>query len=206
MTFATTFRTALAVTAFAAVAAAHASPTDDLRDFVKNVKTGRSTFTQTVTAPDGRQKTSSGSFEFSRPSRFRFVYEKPYAQTIVGDGTKVWIYDPDLNQVSSRKMGDALGATPAALLVSPSIDQAFTLADQPAANGLQWVQATPKQVEGTIRALKVGFRDHQLAVLEIADSFGQRSQIVFNGFQANAAVAAADFEFTPPKGADVVDQ
>jgi outer membrane lipoprotein carrier protein len=192
--------------ALAACAAANASPTDDLREFVKNVKTGRSTFTQTVTAPDGRQKTSSGSFEFSRPSRFRFVYEKPYAQTIVGDGTKVWIYDPDLNQVSSRKMGDALGATPAALLVSPSIDQAFTLADQPAANGLQWVQATPKQAEGTIRTLKVGFRDHQLAVLEIADSFGQRSQIVFNGFQANAAVAAADFEFTPPKGADVVDQ
>jgi outer membrane lipoprotein carrier protein len=206
MNLTTTFRAALSATALAAAAAAHAGATDDLRDFVKSVKSGRSTFTQTVTAPDGRQKTSSGSFEFSRPSRFRFIYEKPYPQTIVGDGTKVWIYDPDLNQVSSRKMGDALGATPAALLVSQDIEKAFTLADQPAGNGLQWVQATPKQTEGTIRSLRVGFRDHQLAALEIADSFGQRSQIVFNGFQANAAVAASDFDFTPPKGADVVEQ
>jgi outer membrane lipoprotein carrier protein len=206
MTFPNAFRVALSAIAIAATAAAHAGATDDLREFVKTVKSGRSTFTQTVTAPDGRQKTSSGSFEFSRPSRFRFIYEKPYPQTIVGDGTKVWIYDPDLNQVSSRKLGDALGATPAALLVSQDIEKTFTLADQPAANGMQWVQATPKQTEGTIRSLKVGFRDHQLAALEIADSFGQRSQILFNAFQANAAVAAGDFEFTPPKGADVVEQ
>jgi len=185
---------------------AQTAPTDDLRAFVKSVKTGRATFTQTVTAPDGRQKTSSGSFEFSRPGRFRFVYEKPYAQTIVGDGTQVWLYDPDLNQVSSRKMGEALGATPAALLVSPDLDTAFTYADQPVADGLQWVQATPKQADGTIRWLKVGFKDHALAALEIADSFGQRSRLVFDGFQGNVAMPAADFEFVPPKGADVLKQ
>lgn len=189
-----------------AAASAFATPTDELRDFVKTVHTGRSTFTQTVTSPDGKKKQSTGSFEFSRPSRFRFVYEKPYAQTVVGDGTKVWIYDPDLNQVSSRKMGDALGTTPAALLVSTDVDQAFTLADQPAAGGLQWVQATPKQAEGTVRWLKVGFKDHALAQLEIADSFGQRSLIVFNGFQANAVLPASAFQFTPPQGADVAEQ
>ncbi len=185
---------------------AFATATDDLRDFVKNVKTGRSTFTQTVTAPNGKQKSSTGSFEFSRPSRFRFVYEKPFAQTVVGDGVKVWIYDPDLNQVSSRKLGDALGNTPAALLVSSSVDQAFTLADQPAKDGLAWVQATPKQAEGTIRWLKVGFKDHALARLEIADSFGQDSMLVFSKFEANAAVPPETFQFTPPKGADVAEQ
>jgi outer membrane lipoprotein carrier protein len=206
MNLSTTFRAACAAAAIATVADAHAGATDDLREFARSVKSGRCTFTQTVTAPDGRQKTSSGSFAFARPGRFRFVYEKPFAQTIVGDGTRVWIYDPDLNQVSVRKLGDALGATPAALLVSTNIDQAFALADQPAAGGLQWVQATPRQAEGTIRTLKVGFRDHALAVLEIADSFGQRSQIVFNGLQPNAAVPAAEFEFTPPKGADVAEQ
>ena len=207
MSLSTTFRAALAATALAAAgAAAHATPTDDLREFVRSVKSGRCTFTQTVTAPDGKQKVSSGSFAFARPGRFRFVYEKPYQQTIVGDGAKVWIHDPDLNQVSVRKVGDALGATPAALLVSADIDKAFTLADQPAAGGLQWVQATPKQAEGTIRTLRVGFKDHALAALEIADSFGQRSQIVFSGLQPNAAVPATEFEFTPPKGADVAEQ
>jgi outer membrane lipoprotein carrier protein len=199
-------RAALAAATLTASLLAGAAPTDDLRAFVKTVKTGRSTFSQTVTAPDGKQKTSTGSFEFERPSRFRFVYDKPYAQTIVGDGTNVWLYDPDLDQVSSRKMGEALGATPAALLVSPSLDEAFTFADQPAADGLQWVQATPKQADGTIRWLKVGFKDHALSALEIADSFGQRSRMTFNGFQANATVPAADFEFVPPKGADVVKQ
>jgi outer membrane lipoprotein carrier protein len=202
-----TSRTCLAAAAVAvASASAFATATDELRDFVKTVKTGKSTFTQTVTSPEGKKKQSTGNFEFSRPNRFRFVYEKPYAQTVVGDGTKVWIYDPDLNQVSSRKMGDALGTTPAALLVSTDIDQAFTLADQPSKDGLQWVQATPKQAEGTIRTLSVGFRGHALAQLEIADSFGQRSVIVFNGFDANAKLSADTFVFVPPKGADVAEQ
>jgi outer membrane lipoprotein carrier protein len=197
--------TLLAAFSFACLPA-FATATDELRDFVKAVKTGKSTFTQTVTSPEGKQKQSTGNFEFSRPNRFRFVYEKPYAQTVVGDGTKVWIYDPDLNQVSSRKMGDALGTTPAALLVSTDIDQAFTLADQPTKDGLQWVQATPKQAEGTIRTLKVGFKGHALAQLEIADSFGQHSVIVFNGFEPNAKLPADAFQFVPPKGADIAEQ
>jgi outer membrane lipoprotein carrier protein len=187
--------------------AASATPTDDLRDFVKTVKTGKATFTQTVTSPEGKQKKSNGEFEFSRPNRFRFVYEKPYAQTVVGDGVKVWIYDPDLNQASSRKMGDALANTPAALIVSNDIDKVFTLVDQPATkDGLQWVLATPKQAEGTVRSLRIGFKGHALAQLEINDSFGQKSEIVFNGFDANAKLPADLFVFVPPKGADVAEQ
>ena len=187
-------------------ASAFATATDELRDFVRNVKSGKSTFTQTVTAPNGKQKRSNGSFEFSRPNRFRFVYEKPDAQTVVGDGTKVWIYDPDLNQASSRKTGDALANTPAALIVSNDIDKVFTLADQPSKDGLDWVVATPRQAEGTVRALKVGFKGHALAQLEIDDSFGQKSVLVFNGFEANAKLPADTFVFVPPKGADVVEQ
>ena len=189
-----------------ACASAFAGATDELRGFVRTVKSGRSTFTQTVTAPSGKQKVSNGSFEFERPNRFRFVYEKPYAQTVVGDGTKVWIYDPDLNQASSRKTGDALANTPAALIVSNDIDKVFALADQPSKDGIDWVLATPKQAEGTVRALKVGFRNHALAQLEIDDSFGQKSMIVFNGFEANAKLPADAFVFVPPKGADVAEQ
>ena len=177
------FPKSLRRTAFAALtlacAAAHATATDELRDFVKTVKSGKSTFTQTVTSPNGKQKVSNGSFEFARPNRFRFVYEKPYAQTVVGDGAKVWIYDPDLNQASSRKTGDALANTPAALIVSNDIDKVFALADQPSKDGVDWVLATPKQAEGTVRSLRIGFKGHALAQLEIDDSFGQKSMIVF---------------------------
>ena len=189
-----------------ACASAFAAATDELRDFVRNVKSGKSTFTQTVASPNGKQKVSNGSFAFERPNRFRFVYEKPYAQTVVGDGAKVWIYDPDLNQASSRKTGDALANTPAALIVSNDIDKVFTLADQPSKDGLDWVLATPKQAEGTVRSLKVGFRNHALAQLEIDDSFGQKSMIVFNAFEPNAKLPADTFVFTPPKGADVAEQ
>jgi len=189
-----------------ACASAFATATDELRNFVKTVKSGKSTFTQTVASPNGKQKVSNGSFEFERPNRFRFVYEKPYAQTVVGDGTKVWIYDPDLNQASSRKTGDALANTPAALIVSNDIDKVFALADQPSKDGIDWVLATPRQTEGTVRALKVGFRNHALAQLEIDDSFGQRSMIVFNGFEPNAKLPADTFVFVPPKGADVAEQ
>ncbi|HEX7639471.1 MAG TPA: outer membrane lipoprotein chaperone LolA [Burkholderiaceae bacterium] len=200
-------RAAAAAALALAGAAAQATPTDDLRQFVRTVQSGRATFSQTVTSPDGKKKRSTGSFEFERPNRFRFVYDKPYAQTLVGDGAKVWLYDPDLDQVSARKMGDALGTTPAALLVSTNfdIDRAFTLADLPAKDGLEWVQATPR-AETTIRTLRVGFRDHALAELEMVDSFGQDSLIVFDGFQPNAKLPAADFRFVPPKGADVIDQ
>jgi outer membrane lipoprotein carrier protein len=206
MTVSRSTRTTVLVAFALSCASAFATATDELRDFVRNVKSGRSTFTQTVTAPNGKQKLSNGSFEFSRPNRFRFVYEKPYAQTVVGDGTKVWIYDPDLNQASSRKTGDALANTPAALIVSNDIDKVFTLADQPSKDGLDWVLATPRATEGTVRSLRVGFKGHALAQLEIDDSFGQKSVLVFNGFEANAKLPPDTFVFTPPKGADVVEQ
>ena len=207
MTVSRSIRNTLLAAAALSCASAFATATDELRDFVRTVKSGKSTFTQTVFTPNGKQKISNGSFEFSRPNRFRFDYEKPYAQTVVGDGTKVWIYDPDLNQASSRKLGDALANTPAALIVSNDIDKVFTLADAPATkDGLDWVVATPKQAEGTVRTLKVGFKGHALAQLEIDDSFGQRSLIVFNAFEANAKLASDTFVFVPPKGADVSEQ
>ena len=187
--------------------AARADALDSLKAFVADVKTGRAAFTQVVTSADGaKQRRSTGSFEFSRPNRFRFVYQKPYAQTVVGDGDRVWIYDPDLNQVSSRRTGDALANTPAALIVSNDIDKVFTLADQPSKDGIDWVLATPRQAEGTVRALRIGFKGHALAQLQIDDSFGQKSMIVFNAFEPNAKLAADTFVFVPPQGADVSEQ
>ncbi|WP_372524651.1 outer membrane lipoprotein chaperone LolA [Piscinibacter sp.] len=187
--------------------AAHADAVETLKEFVRDVKTGRAAFTQTVTSPDGvKKKTSKGSFEFSRPNRFRFTYVKPFEQVIVGDGQKVWIYDADLNQVSSRKFSQALGATPAALLAGGSLEQDFELASLPAKGGLDWAQATPKAKEGAFESVRVGFRGKELAALEIVDSFGQRSLLQFSQMAANAPVSADSFKFTVPPGADLIEQ
>ena len=193
--------------ALAAPLAAAADPVETLRSFVRDVKSGHAEFTQTVTSPDGvKKKSSSGSFDFARPNRFRFAYAKPFEQTIVGDGEKVWIHDADLNQVSSRKLGQALGATPAALLAGGSLERDFDLASLPPKDGLEWAEAKPKAKDGAFQAVRVGFKGTELAALEIVDSFGQQSLLRFEAFAANAAVPAETFRFTPPAGADVIEQ
>jgi len=190
-----------------ASASAFADAAESLRAFVKDVKSGQSTFTQTVTSPDGaKKKVSSGSFSFARPNRFRFDYAKPYAQTIVSDGQKVWFHDPDLNQVTVRKMGDALGSTPVALLTGSSIEKTFDLKNQPDQGGLEWVMATPKDSGGTIQWLKAGFKGKGLVAVEIADSFGQRSLLTFDKLATDVALAPEAFRFAVPPGADVSEQ
>ena len=187
--------------------AAHADAVDTLREFVRDVKSGKATFTQTVTSPDGaRKKTSSGSFEFARPNRFRFAYTKPFEQLIVADGTKVWIFDTDLNQVSTRKIGQALGSTPAALLAGGNLEQDFAL--QRAACGRR-ARLGVGDTEGQGRPvpeMKVGFKGRDLAAVEIVDSFGQRSLLQFSGFAANAVTAPEQFRFVVPAGADLIEQ
>jgi len=198
---------AIAGLGLALALAASAAPVDTLREFVRDVKAGNARFTQTVTSPDGaKQKNSSGSFEFARPNRFRFAYAKPFEQTIVGDGEKVWIYDKDLNQASSRKIGQALGATPAALLAGGSLEKDFDLGNLPAKDGLEWAEARPKAKDGAFQSVRVGFKGKDLAALEIVDSFGQRSLLRFEAFQANGTIAPDTFRFTPPAGADVIEQ
>lgn len=193
--------------------AAQAGGMESLENFVRSAKSGHAEFTQVITGPArqgqaARTKHSSGTFEFQRPNRFRFEYRKPFEQTIVADGQTLWLYDKDLNQVSQRKQAQVLGSTPAALIAaSPDLDtlkRDFDLKALPDQDGLQWVQATPRQKEGQLTNMKVGFRGDQLAALEILDSFGQRSVLTFTGMQLNSGVDAQAFRFAPPKGADVV--
>jgi outer membrane lipoprotein carrier protein len=197
----------LLAAALAVALPAHADAVDSLREFVRDAKTGRATFTQTVTSPDGaKKKQSSGSFEFARPNRFRFAYKKPFEQLIVGDGQKVWIYDADLQQASSRPMSKALGATPAALLAGGSLDKDFELSAQPPSQGVEWAQALPKAKDGQLQSLRIGFKGKTLAAIEITDSFGQKSLLQFSDLATNVAVAPESFRFTPPKGVDVIEQ
>jgi len=194
-----------------------------LEDFVRTVKTGQADFTQVVTSParEGqapRVKTSSGKFEFSRPNRFRFDYAKPFVQAIVADGQTLWLYDVDLNQVTARKQAAVLGTTPAALIASAADVQAlqedFVLSDAPDSDGLQWVLAKPKSKDGQLQSVRIGFKvagdasaaTSALAVLEILDSFGQRSVLTFVDFKVNPVLAASNFHFKTPPGADVIRQ
>ncbi len=188
---------------------------ESLEKFVKTVKTGRADFTQVVTAPARqgqapRVKTSSGTFEFSRPSRFKFSYKKPFEQSIVADGETLWLYDVDLNQVTARKQDTVLGSTPAALIASApdlsALQADFILAAAPDKDGLEWVLATPRAKDSQLQSIGVGLREGQLVVLEILDSFGQKSNLRFSGFVANAPIDASSFRFKPPAGADVIRQ
>lgn len=187
--------------------AAHADAVDTLRAFVRDVKSGQAAFTQTVTSPDGaRKKVSQGDFEFARPNRFRFAYSKPFQQLIVADGQKVWIFDTDLNQASSRKLTQALGATPAALLAGAALEPDFILSAEPDRDGLEWASATPRSKDGAFQSMRVGFKGRDLVAVEVTDSFGQRSRLDFARFNTNAPVAAERFRFVPPAGADVIEQ
>jgi outer membrane lipoprotein carrier protein len=197
----------IAALALAASALAHADAVDTLRTFVRDVKTGSAVFTQTVTSPDGaKKKTSSGTFEFARPNRFRFAYTQPFQQLIVADGRKVWIHDVDLDQVTSRRIDQALGATPAALLAGGDLEKDFELAALPDADGLAWAQATPRTKDGPFQSVRVGFKGRELAAIEILDSFGQRSRLQFDKVVANPDLPPETFRFTPPPGAEVLEQ
>lgn len=194
---------------------ASASGLDSLEAFVKTAKTGSAEFTQVVTAPAkegqaARSKTSGGSFEFSRPNRFRFVYRKPFEQTIVADGQTLWLYDVDLNQVTSRKQSAVLASSPAALIASAADIKAlqgdFSLSAAPEKDGLEWVLAKPKAKDGLLQSVRVGFKGNDLAVLEILDSFGQLSVMRFSGLRINLPLEAAAFQFKTPAGADLIQQ
>ncbi len=190
---------------------------DSLENFLKTSKTGRADFTQTVTSParEGQApkvKNSSGTFEFARPNRFKFIYKKPFEQTLVADGQTLWMYDVDLNQVTSNKQANVLANTPAAIIASSgdlkALEQNFSLKAAPDADGNSWVVATPKTKDGTLQSIRVGFKTSggELTTLDILDTFGQRSVLKFQKVEANPALANDAFNFKPPAGADVIKQ
>jgi outer membrane lipoprotein carrier protein len=180
---------------------------DQFRTFLHTTKQARGSFTQTVIAKSGRKpQESAGTFAFSRPGKFRWSYDKPYKQLLVSDGKKLWSHDPDLNQVTVRKLGDALGSSPAALLAGDALEDNFTLIDGGTADGLQYVEAVPASKEGTFESVRIGMKDNLPRVMEVRDNFGQTTIIHLGQIEGNVALPADTFRFTPPKGADVVGE
>ncbi|MBI3776483.1 MAG: outer membrane lipoprotein chaperone LolA [Gammaproteobacteria bacterium] len=183
------------------------TPTERLTDFFKNVQSLRADFQQIVTDPRGKTiQDAHGTFLMQRPNKFRWNYQKPYEQTIVADGVKLWVYDKDLEQVTVKKLDEALGNTPALLLSGAHpLAESFHIAElTDRKDGLQWAALTPKSEEANFKQVRLAFGKQSLEVMELVDSFEQTTQLRFSNVQSNVKLIANEFQFTPPKGVDVV--
>ena len=191
-----------------AATAAQGTGLEQLKAFLAGSKSGRATFKQEVVGK-GRAaaKESTGAFTFQRPGKFRWAYEKPFEQLIVGDGARLWIYDRDLNQVIVRKLDLALGSSPAALLAGDNtLEKHFDVTDGGRADGMELIDARPKATETGFDKVRIGFRDNLPRLMELVDSFGNITTLTFGSFERNPVMDAAQFSFVPPKGADVVGE
>lgn len=200
------FRALAAAALLALPSLAPAASLERFSQFITATHTARGKFEQKIF--DGNRKLlqeSSGVLAFSRPGKFRWTYFKPYAQVIVGDGSKVWVYDEDLKQVTVRKLDQALGSTPAALLAGNNdAMRAFRLTDKGAKDGIEWVEAVPRDKEGGFARILMGFGESGLRQMELVDSLGQTTVLRFDSLERNPKLDAALFRFSPPKGADVI--
>jgi outer membrane lipoprotein carrier protein len=177
-----------------------------LRQFVALADSAEGTFEQVVIAKSGRRpQQASGRFAYQRPGLFHWEYDRPYRQVLVGDGAHLWSWDPDLNQVTVREMGDALGATPAAILFGQGrLEDNFELAEGGVEDGLAWVEARPKQTESGFESLRIGLEQGRLRRMEMRDHFGQTTLINFLDLHPNPMLAKDRFRFVPPAGADII--
>ena len=190
-------------------ASAFAGPAiDQLHQFLEGTRAARASFAQVVINKSGKQgQKANGSMIFQRPSKFRLSYEKPYEQLIVGDGSKLWTWDKDLNQVVVKPMGKAVGASPASLLAGDNdMEKNFELKEGGEVDGVVWLDATPKSTDAGFDRVRIGFKGGLPKAMEWRDNFGQTTQLSFGTFERNPSVTADTFHFTPPKGADVVGE
>lgn len=197
----------LATALFATTAFAGAR--DDLNAFTKGLKGLDGQFTQQVFDAKGKLKeSSSGKVALSAPRLFRWEYVKPFPQLIVADGKKVWVYDPDLQQVSVRPQGAEEQNSPLAVLVDPSkLDAQFVVKEGGATNGLNWLSLTPKDGnDAALRSARLGFGKAGLVRMQFVDARGQRTEINFRDWKRNPSFAKGTFKYTKPKGVDLIGE
>ena len=199
-------RIALALIFMLSCVTARAASIEMLKGLLQQTTSGKARFAQIVVDKNLKElQKATGTMQFVRPGRFRWEYDKPYEQIIVGDGAKLWIYDKDLNQVTVRKLDKALGGSPAALLAgSNEIEKVYTLTNLGPQEGLDWLEAVPKSKDNTFERIRLGFSSAGLEAMELRDQFAQTTVIKFAGVERNPKIALEVFKFVPPKGADVI--
>ncbi len=186
-------------------APAYAGALAQFKTFVSQTKGAKGEFLQRQMKESGRVSNSaSGTFMFARPGKFIWLYQKPYQQLLQADGENLYVYDKDLNQVTIKKLGNALGSSPAAILFgSNDLEQNFTLKEIADKDGLEWLEATPKAKDTSFERINIGLRGGVPEAMELYDSFGQISLLTFKQFEKNPAMGQDQFKFVTPKGADV---
>ena len=187
---------------------ARAGSIEKLHAFIEQTRSAKANFSQEVIDSNGSvQQQASGTVQFQRPGKFRWTYDKPYEQIIVGDGEKLWIYDKDLNQVTRRNLDKALGSSPAALLAgADDVDRYFSLNAVGVKKKLDWLEVKPYDEDSLFEKVRMGFRGNALEVMELHDHFGQKTTITFSNMQRNPKTSPDLYTFTVPKGADVVTE
>ncbi|MES2049204.1 MAG: outer membrane lipoprotein chaperone LolA [Pseudomonadota bacterium] len=189
----------------------YATALEQFKSFVANTKSAKGEFSQQqIKIQEGKakvSKTALGNFMFARPGKFIWTYTKPYEQTLQTDGDQLYIYDKDLNQVTIKALGGALGASPAAILFGGSeLEKNFTLKEVGVKQDLEWLEAIPKTKDSQFEHIGIGMKDGLPVALELRDSFGQISLVTLKGVERNPVFKADQFKFIVPNGADVFRQ
>lgn len=195
----------LLVVPFAAQAASDAVGRVDA--YLARLQTLSAEFSQVVQDRQGRvTDNATGTLSLSRPDRFRWDYREPYVQTIVADGRRLWLYDPDLEQVTVRSLAQGLGSTPAMLLSGGGkVGDAFTSAAVDQRGDWTWCRLVPKQPGSDFERVSLAFDARgDLAAMELVDKLGQTTTLQFASVKPGVKLDDALFRFTPPAGADVI--
>lgn len=188
-------------------AMAYASGRDQLNRFTSGLKSVRGGFAQQVYDARGRLKTSSsGRVSMSKPNLFRWEYVKPYQQLIVADGKTVWVHEPDLKQVTKRTQGAEERNSPLTLLTDPAkLDAMFTVREGAVSNGIEWLELTPKNKgDAGIESARLGFKGNALYQVDLKDTLGQTTKMVFAKWERNVGLPSGNFKFAVPAGTDVI--
>jgi outer membrane lipoprotein carrier protein len=202
------FKTALLYCLLMLPFVAQADGISSLKDFYNETHAIKASFHQIVTDKKGQKiQEVYGEMQLKRPNKFRWDYHKPFEQQIISDGKQVWLYDTELAQVSVRELSKALGSSPAALLAGDDgLDKNFRLVNAYRKDTLDWVSANPKDSDTGFNKISLAFKNNVLQEMDMVDSFGHITKIVFTNMVQNPALEDKAFLFMPPKGVDVVGE
>lgn len=192
------------------VAAGASQAADDARtelnSFAQNLHSLTGNFSQTVYDANGQSgETSHGTLALEAPRQFRWDTKAPYRQLIVADGSKVWVYDPELEQVTVRDQSTQEAHSPLTVLTDLSqLDHDFKSSEQGERDGLEWLRLTSRSKDSQFEYADIGFDGNAPRRMVFKDTLGNRTEIVFADWQRNPQLPAGTFSFKPPKGTDVV--
>lgn len=196
------------LSAYASAGFCGTTGTEQLKLFFSSLSIFQADFEQTVVDDrHNRVQSSTGKMAIKRPGLFRWDYQKPYFQQIVGDGGKIWIYDRDLEQITVKPQGEALGSTPAQLLSSTEpLEKSFVVTDLGEKDSAAWVELLPRAEEAVFTSIRLGFSQTNLVAMELNDHLGNRTTLRFTNVERNSKVDPKTFVFTPPAGIDIIGQ